>query len=127
MYSSSLYEQAGGADGVYRLAEAFYQRVFADPIMLPLFKQLEDDHVGRMALWLGEFFGGPAQHTEQRGGIYTVVSVHEGLHISDEQRQHWITHMLAASQEVGLPPQVMSYFKPHIHFGASAAQRTSRY
>jgi hemoglobin len=122
---NTRYELAGGAPGMHRLAEAFYRRVFADPVMLPLFHNPDDDHVGRMALWLGEFFGGPAEHTRQRGGFITLISAHERLNISDTQRQHWIEHMLAACQEVSLSAEVVAYFTPHIHFGAMAAQRHS--
>ncbi len=124
--SASMYELSGGAPGMQKLAAAFYARMFADPLMVPLFRDPDEDHVGRMALWLGEFFGGPAVHSEQRGGISTVIMVHRGLNISDAQRQHWIDHMLAASHEVGLPEVVMDAFLPHIHFGARAAQGESR-
>jgi hemoglobin len=121
----TLYELAGGATGVRQLAEAFYRRVFADPIMLPLFHNPNDDHVGRMALWLGEFFGGPPEHSRQRGGFTTLFGVHHRLEISDVQRDHWIMHMLAACEEVHLPSEVIDYFKPHIYFGARAAQGLS--
>ncbi len=123
--TQTLYELAGGEQGVQKLAAAFYGRVFADPIMLPLFRDPTEDHVGRMALWLGEFFGGPEEHTRQRGGFYQVIGAHNDLRISDVQRQHWIKHMLAACQEVGMPDEIMTYFTPHIQFGAQAAQRHS--
>src|SRR5690606_8315466 len=44
----TLYDLAGGAEGMQRLATAFYAYVFDDPLMLPLFHDLNDDHVGRM-------------------------------------------------------------------------------
>src|SRR5262245_45940558 len=120
------YDLAGGREGLYALAEAFYRRVFADPIMLPLFRDPGEDHVGRMALWLGEFFGGPTDHSRERGGFNTLIEVHHRLTISDDQREHWIAHMLAACAEVALPAAVMEFWLPHIHFGAHAAQRNSR-
>src|SRR5438445_9269524 len=110
------YELADGAAGMQKLAEAFYRRVFADPLLLPLFREPDEDHAGRMALWLGEFFGGPHKHTERRGGFPTLVDAHHRLNITDTQRQHWIEHMLAACREVGLPDEVMEFFTPHIHF-----------
>jgi hemoglobin len=125
MYES-LFAQAGGEAGLRLLAEAFYRRVFADPLMLPLFQNPDEDHAGRMALWLIEFFGGPAVHTRQRGGFPTLFSAHADLAISDTQREHWIGHMLAASEEVGLDASVMAFWEPHIYFGAQAAQRHSR-
>jgi hemoglobin len=124
---ASYYELAGGAAGMQNLAKAFYDRVFADPIMLPLFRDPTEDHTGRMALWLGEFFGGPYEHTKQRGGFYTVIDAHSHLKISNEQRDHWISHMQAACEEVDMPDEVMDFFAPHIHFGARAAQNHSRF
>jgi hemoglobin len=123
----SLYELAGGEAVIRQLATAFYRRVFDDPVMLPLFRDPDEDHVGRMALWLSEFFGGPDEHTRQRGGFPKVVDVHNHLNISDVQVQHWIAHMLAACREVNMSNEVMSYFTPHIHFGARAAQYHSRF
>src|SRR5258706_8075893 len=117
MYSKTLYELAGGAEGMQKLAQACYTRVFSDPVMVPLFRDPDEDHAGRMALWLGEFFGGPASHSRERGGFVTVVTAHEGLDISSEQRDHWIQHMLAACAEVQLSQEVMTYFSPHIYFG----------
>ncbi len=122
----SLYELAGGADAIQRLAAAFYRRVFADPIMLPLFPDLTVDHVGRMALWMGEHFGGHEEHSRQRGGFSTMITVHHVLDISDTQRDHWIMYMLAACEEVKLPQALMDQFEPFIYFGARAAQGSPR-
>jgi hemoglobin len=125
--ANSYYELAGGADGMQRLAEAFYSRVLVDPVLLPLFRDPTEDHAGRMALWLGEFFGGPYEHTRQRGGFSTVVDAHRSLNITDEQRQHWINHMRAACKELNLSDKVMEFFDPHILFGARAAQNMSHF
>jgi hemoglobin len=124
--AESLYELAGGAETMHRLAATFYRYMFDDPLMLPLFHDLNEDHVGRMALWLGEFFGGPRNHTKERGGFYTMVSVHEPLAISDAQRDRWINYMMAACEEVNLPQQAIDYFTPFIWSGARAAQRNGR-
>lgn len=125
--SQSYYELAGGEVGMQKLAKAFYDRVLTDPVMLPLFRDPTEDHAGRMALWLGEFFGGPHEHTKQRGGFYTVIDAHSHLKITDEQREHWITHMEAACDELALSDEVMVFFSPHIIFGARAAQSHSRF
>ncbi|HEX2622172.1 MAG TPA: hypothetical protein VHL11_18570 [Phototrophicaceae bacterium] len=122
----TLYELAGGAEAMQRLASIFYGYMFDDPLMLPLFHDLTEDHVGRMALWLGEFFGGPAEHTRQRGGFYTAVAVHEPLTISDAQRDRWINYMMAACEEAKMPEELIAYFTPFIYSGARAAQRNSR-
>jgi truncated hemoglobin YjbI len=33
----SLFEHAGGAEAIHRLEEAFYAKVLADPLLIPLF------------------------------------------------------------------------------------------
>lgn len=121
----NLYELVGGAEGMQRLAAIFYRYVFDDPLMLPLFRDLNEDHVGRMALWLGEFFGGPVEHTKQRGGFRTLVAVHEDLNITEAQRDRWINYMMAACEEAGMPEEVIAFFNPFIYSGATAAQRNS--
>lgn len=124
--TKTLYELAGGAEAMQRIATVFYGYVLDDPLMLPLFHDPNDDHVGRMALWLGEFFGGPAEHTRQRGGFSTLVAVHEPLTISDAQCDRWINYMMAACEQAGMPEEVIAYFNPFIYSGALAAQRNSR-
>lgn len=109
-----------------RIASIFYRYVFDDPLMIPLFHNPDDDHVGRMALWLGEYFGGPREHSKQRGGFYTMVAVHAPLTISDAQRDRWINYMMAACEEAGMPDEVIDFFTPFIYSGALAAQRNSR-
>ena len=125
--AESLYELAGGAEAMQRLAARFYGYVLDDPLMLPLFRDPDEDHVGRMALWLGEFFGGPHEHSKQRGGFYTVLTVHEPLSISDAQRERWINYMLAALEETEMPETLVKAFTPFIYSGARAAQRNSRF
>jgi len=124
--SETLYDLAGGAEGMQRLAAAFYRYIFDDPLMLPLFHDPNEDHAGRMALWLGEFFGGPLEHTKQRGGFHTLLAAHQLLSISDAQRDRWINYMMAACEEVNMPQEVVDFFTPFIYSGALAAQRHSR-
>jgi truncated hemoglobin YjbI len=125
--AQTLYELAGGAEAMQRLAARFYGYVLDDPLMLPLFRDPDEDHVGRMALWLGEFFGGPRDHSKQRGGFYTVLAVHEPLSISDAQRDRWINYMLASLEETDMPEALVQAFTPFVYSGARAAQRNGRF
>ena len=120
-----VYKLAGGEAGLHDLASAFYRRVLTDPLMLPLFAHPDDDHVGRLALWLGEFFGGPAEHTRQRGGRETMARVHVGLQISNLQRDRWIEHMRAACEEVNMPTAFLDHFEPQMQYFAELAQQDS--
>jgi hemoglobin len=122
---TSIYELAGGEQGVANLAAAFYRRMLADPLMLPLFERPDDPHADRMAWFLGELFGGPAEHTRLRGGDETMAHIHEGLNISDRQRDRWIEHMRAAIEEVQMPAAFIDYFEPKMQYFANLAQQDS--
>lgn len=119
------YTLAGGNEGLQKLASAFYRRMFADPIMLPLFADPDADHAGRLALFLGEYFGGHAEHTRQRGGRETMAHIHEGLRISNLQRDRWIEHMHAACKETGMPREFIDSLEPNLQYFADLAQKDS--
>jgi hemoglobin len=122
MMDKSMYELAGGEQGLHALASAFYRRVLSDRVMLPLFADPDEDHAGRMAIWLIEELGGPPLHTLQRGGRPKMLEMHESRKFSIAQREHWVTHMLAACEEVNMSEEFMALFEPHIQFHAEMAR-----
>jgi len=121
----SLYDRAGGAPAIERLCRRFYERVFADPILTPLFRDPGEDHAERLALWLTELLGGPPLHTQERGGFAVMRGAHAGLKITGAQRKAWAAHMHAAAVDVGLPDDFRRAFMPHIEGGSTFAQRVS--
>lgn len=74
-----------------------------------------------MALWLGELFGGPPIHSQQRGGFAQVVHAHEGGRFTQTQRDHWLGHMLGSAKELGLPEDLMASFTRYLENSSSAA------
>ena len=121
----SLYTLAGGERQLHRLAEAFYERVLVDPLLRPLFRDPAEDHAERLTLWLSELLGGPALHTEARGGFAVMAAAHHRLGITEEQRQRWVDHMRAACAEVGLSDEFMRRFRPYLDGGSTFALRVS--
>ena len=122
---NSVYELAGGDEALQNLAAAFYRRVLTDSLMLPLFENPDDDHANRMALFLGEYFGGHSEHTRQRGGDATMAHIHVGLKISNLQRERWLEHMRAAFDEVHMPAAFIEAFEPKMQYFADLAQKDS--
>ncbi|MFD1659385.1 hypothetical protein ACFSL4_14515 [Streptomyces caeni] len=55
----TFYEWAGGDEALGRLAEVFYGHVLKDPLLVPLFADMDKDHPKHVAKWLAEVFGGP--------------------------------------------------------------------
>jgi hypothetical protein len=75
----TVYEAAGGNEGMLRLAEAWHQRVMADEIVSHAFSHgFEPDHSERLAAYWTEALGGPAAYTGKYGDETSVVRIHSG-------------------------------------------------
>ena len=111
----TLYDDLGGEPALRRLSDAFYERVLADELLAPVFANFTPTHVERVAIWLGEIFGGPADFTATFGGHQALLKVHLGLGIREEHRQRWLELMQSAIEEVladrpDLHKTLMAYF-----------------
>jgi hemoglobin len=75
----TVYEAAGGRDGLLRLAHAWHARVMADEVVSHAFSHgFRADHSERLAAYWAEALGGPAAYTAAYGGEADVVRIHSG-------------------------------------------------
>lgn len=82
---TSLFEAAGGADGMWLLAEAWRQRAVDDEIVSHAFHDgVDPHHVERLAAYWSEALGGPPEYTARYGDESGVVRMHSG---NGEHRQ----------------------------------------
>lgn len=112
----TLYEAAGGMPFFERLVELFYVGVKADPVLRPMYP--EDDMPGaqrRLALFLGQFWGGPTTYMEERGHPM-LRARHMPFPIGVAERDRWLVCMAAAVEELTQPGEIrdllMGYFVP---------------
>lgn len=110
---------------MHRLASAFYERVFEDAVLRPFFRDVGDPHAERLALWLTELLGGPAEHTEVRGGYAVMIGAHHNLRIPEEARERWAQLMRNACADVGMSAAFVERFRPFIDGGSTLAMRHS--
>jgi hemoglobin len=76
---STIYDAAGGEEGLLRLAHAWHARVLADEVVVHAFSHgHRDDHSVRLATYWGEALGGPALYSERYGDETSVVRMHSG-------------------------------------------------
>jgi hemoglobin len=99
--SRSVYELIGGMETFRRLAEAFYNRIDADPFLRPMFPRILSGAKERQALFLAQFFGGPTTYSERRGHPRLRMR-HRPFDIGRAERDAWVNHMIAAMEEVGI-------------------------
>ena len=75
----SVYEAAGGHDGLKRLAGAWHVRVVADEIVGHAFGHgFRADHTDRLAAYWAEALGGPSTYSDRYGDETAVVRLHSG-------------------------------------------------
>jgi hypothetical protein len=55
--NETLYERAGGDEGLHRLEEPFYAKALADPILKHLFTHRVPTHVDHLTWFTAESFG----------------------------------------------------------------------
>ena len=75
----TVYEAAGGADGLRSLARAWHERVMADAIVSHAFSHgVRPDHTERLAAYWAEALGGPRTYSAAYGTEASVVRIHSG-------------------------------------------------
>ena len=75
----TVYEAAGGADGLLRLANAWHARVMADQVVSHAFSHgFHPEHSQRLAAYWAESLGGPTTYTDCYGDETSVVRMHSG-------------------------------------------------
>jgi hemoglobin len=119
----TLYEWIGGRAAIERLMTRFYERVPSDPLIAPLFAAMDPAHAEHVAAFVGEVFGGPKAYSEQHGGHPAMIRHHIGKRISEEQRERWMSLLLACANEVGIPtdPEFRSAFVAYVEWGTRLA------
>jgi hemoglobin len=63
--AETLYEHAGGDEGLHRLEELFYAKALADPVLGALFTERVPTHVDHLTWFTAESFGGPDRFTQE--------------------------------------------------------------
>jgi hemoglobin len=99
----TLYEAAGGRDGILRLAHAWHKQVLADEVVSHAFSHgFHPQHTERLAAYWAEALGGPTSYTGTYGNETSVVRIHSGNGLHEEMDQRAIACFDQALEDVGL-------------------------
>jgi hemoglobin len=123
---ATLYEHAGGDEGLHRLEDVFYTKVLDDPLLQPLFGAGKPDHVDHLTWFTAESFGGPDRFTRELGFAY-LIDVHRNLKITEAQRTRFVELYIQALDEVGMPADepFRQAVREHVEFGSQVAMQNS--
>lgn len=125
--NETLYEHAGGDEGLHRLEGIFYTKALADPVLKHVFTKRVPTHVDHLTWFTAESFGGPDRFSRELGFQY-LIDKHRHLNITDEQRDRFISVYLESLDEAGLPTdeRFRKALQEHVEFGAHVAQQNSQ-
>ncbi|WP_282171314.1 globin [Cytobacillus firmus] len=107
----TLFEEIGGTEPIEKLVEAFYPRVYADPVLSPLFEGDIEDIKRKQRMFLTQFLGGPPLYSQEFGPP-AMKQRHLPFEITPLRAQRWLACMKKAFQETGLeqnPASVLFY------------------
>ena len=122
----SVYEAAGGDDGLLRLAEAWHARVLADEVVGHAFRHgVRPDHTRRLAAYWAEALGGPASYSRDFGDETSVVRLHSGNGQHEEMDQRAIACFDQALHDTGFASDDSLRQTLHDYFASSTATMAS--
>jgi hemoglobin len=99
----TIYDAAGGEEGITRLAHAWHERVLADEVVSHAFHHgFQPDHTARLAAYWGEALGGPATYSAQYGDESAVVRIHSGNGEHEEMDRRAVACFDQALEDAGL-------------------------
>jgi hemoglobin len=125
---TSVYEAAGGDDGLLRLAEAWYARVMAHEVVSHAFSHgFHPRHGERLAAYWAEALGGPATYTENLGDESAVVRMHSGNGEHPEMDAAAIACFDQALDDVGLAGNEPLRTVLHDYFAWATTTTMTRY
>ena len=124
----TVYEAAGGYEGLLKLAAAWHTRVMEDEIVSHAFSHgFHPQHTERLAAYWAEALGGPATYSDKYGDETSVVRIHSGNGLHEEMDQRAIACFDKAIEDVGLSNNERLRRALHDYFAWATTTTMARY
>jgi hemoglobin len=124
----SVFEAAGGMDGMRRLADAWHRRVLADEVVAHAFSHgFHPEHTERLAAYWAEALGGPAAYSGTYGDETSVVRIHSGNGEHQEMDRRAIECFDQALTDTGLANDARLRQVLHDYFAWATTTTMARY
>jgi hemoglobin len=124
----TVYEAAGGAEGLRRLAAAWHARVMADEVVSHAFSHgFHPEHTERLADYWAEALGGPDHYSKTCGDETAVVRMHSGNGPHEEMDRRAIACFDQALADAGLADDDRLRLVLHDYFEWATTTTMARY
>jgi hemoglobin len=97
----ALYDRVNGGEFFVDLVDRFYLGVAGDPLLRPLYPDDLTEPKHHLALFLVQYWGGPATYNEQRGHPRLRMR-HVPFVIGPAERDAWLRHMRTAVEQMAV-------------------------
>jgi hemoglobin len=125
---ATVYEAAGGIDGLLGLAHAWHARVMADDEVSHAFSHgYRADHSERLAAYWAEALGGPPLYSQRYGDETSVVRIHSGNGAHEEMDRRAIACFDQALADTGLTGDERLRQVLHDYFAWATTTTMARY
>jgi hemoglobin len=112
-----MFDAVGGQPFFDELVGRFYKRVATDLLLRPLYPDDLTDSKRHLALFLGQYWGGPTTYSDERGHPRLRMR-HAPFVVGEAERDAWLRHMNAAldtlvaerSIDPALEARMLEYF-----------------
>ncbi len=99
------YDVLGGAATFRRLVDRFYAGVATDPVLRPLYPEVDlGPAAERLRMFLEQYWGGPRDYSAQRGHPRLRMR-HAPFRVTLAAHDAWLRHMRDALDELDLAPE----------------------
>jgi hemoglobin len=124
----TIYEAAGGDDGMLRLAHAWHARVLEDEEVGHAFRHgVHPEHTQRLAAYWTQALGGPAAYTSAYGTETYVMRIHSGNGVHEEMDRRAIACFDQALADTGLDKDDTLRQALHDYFAWATTTPMTRY
>jgi len=117
----NLYDAVGGQPFFDELVARFYRGVADDPLLRPMYPDDLTDPARHLALFLGQYWGGPSTYGDERGHPRLRMR-HAPFVIAEPERDAWLRHMSAALDSLVVERQIHPAIEARMldYFGMAA-------
>lgn len=115
--NQTAYELLGGNETLQRLVDAFYPKVYADPLLAPLFEDDMNIIKEKQRMFLTQFLGGPTLYSDVYGHPM-MRARHMPFEITPARADAWLRCMREAMEEIGLEGDLRDFFYERLQLTA---------
>ena len=117
----TAFERWGGEPFFTGLVERFYEGVAVDPLLRPLYPDDLTDSKAHLALFLGQYWGGPEVYNQVRGHPRLRMR-HTPFVIGRTEAEAWMRHMTAAVDAMGMDDDDRTELLDYLSMAARSLQ-----